>query len=147
MPTGPERAIDGQPRRQVYSTATGQARRRSCASALQPDDRIAGPAIVEEFGSTTVVYPGLAATVDEFANLLVRRTEATRDPPDPNGLPFDPLTRTPERRRPIVVEIVEGTLAAVEAEVEAAIERTARSPMIREARDFRGGIHDRRCAS
>jgi N-methylhydantoinase B len=46
---------------------------------------------------------------------------------------------------PIVLEIVEGTLASAEAEVEAAIERTARSPMIREARDFRGGIHDRHC--
>jgi N-methylhydantoinase B len=46
---------------------------------------------------------------------------------------------------PIVLEIVEGTLASAEAEVEAAIERTSRSPMIREARDFRGGIHDRRC--
>jgi N-methylhydantoinase B len=46
---------------------------------------------------------------------------------------------------PIVLEIVEGTLASTEAEVEAAIERTARSPMIREARDFRGGIHDRHC--
>src|SRR5437868_8232027 len=46
---------------------------------------------------------------------------------------------------PVIVEIVEGTLASAEAEVEAAIERTARSPMIREARDFRAGIHDRRC--
>jgi N-methylhydantoinase B len=46
---------------------------------------------------------------------------------------------------PIVVQIVEGALASAEAEVEAAIERTARSPMIREARDFRGGIHDRHC--
>jgi N-methylhydantoinase B len=46
---------------------------------------------------------------------------------------------------PILVEIVEGTLASAEAEVEAAIERTARSPMIREARDFRAGIHDRHC--
>jgi N-methylhydantoinase B len=46
---------------------------------------------------------------------------------------------------PVLVEIVEGTLASAEAEVEAAIERTSRSPMIREARDFRGGIHDRRC--
>jgi N-methylhydantoinase B len=36
---------------------------------------------------------------------------------------------------PIVLQIVEGTLASAEAEVEAAIERTARSPMIREARD------------
>ena len=46
---------------------------------------------------------------------------------------------------PIVLEIVEGSLASIEAEVEAAIERTSRSPMIREARDFRGGIHDRHC--
>jgi N-methylhydantoinase B len=46
---------------------------------------------------------------------------------------------------PIALQVVEGTLASVEAEVEAAIERTSRSPMIREARDFRAGIHDRRC--
>jgi N-methylhydantoinase B len=44
---------------------------------------------------------------------------------------------------PITVEIVEGTLASVEAEVEEAIARTARSPMIRDAHDFRAGIHDR----
>ena len=46
---------------------------------------------------------------------------------------------------PIVLEVVEGTLASAEAEVEAAVERTSRSPMIREARDFRAGLHDRRC--
>jgi len=46
---------------------------------------------------------------------------------------------------PIVLQVVEGTLASAEAEVEAAIERTSRSPMIREARDFRAGIHDARC--
>ncbi|GLY71960.1 hydantoinase B/oxoprolinase family protein [Actinoallomurus iriomotensis] len=45
---------------------------------------------------------------------------------------------------PILVEIVEGTLASVEKEVETAIARTARSPMIRDAHDFRAGIHDRR---
>jgi N-methylhydantoinase B len=49
------------------------------------------------------------------------------------------------RPDPIVLEVVEGTLASAEAEVEAAVERTSRSPMIREARDFRAGIHDRRC--
>ena len=44
---------------------------------------------------------------------------------------------------PVVLEIVEGTLASVEREVETAIARTARSPMIRDAHDFRVGIHDR----
>jgi N-methylhydantoinase B len=46
---------------------------------------------------------------------------------------------------PIILQIVEGTLASIEAEVEAAIERTARSPMIRDQHDYRAGIHDRRC--
>ncbi|GII62545.1 5-oxoprolinase [Sphaerisporangium krabiense] len=45
---------------------------------------------------------------------------------------------------PVLVEIVEGTLASVEREVETAIARTARSPMIRDAHDFRAGIHDAR---
>jgi N-methylhydantoinase B len=45
---------------------------------------------------------------------------------------------------PITLEIVEGTLASIEAEVEEAIGRTSRSPMIRDQHDFRAGIHDRR---
>ncbi|MGH3097402.1 MAG: hydantoinase B/oxoprolinase family protein [Streptosporangiales bacterium] len=44
---------------------------------------------------------------------------------------------------PVLVEIVSGYLASVEAEVETAIARTSRSPMIRDAHDFRAGIHDR----
>ncbi|MFG0320351.1 MAG: hydantoinase/oxoprolinase family protein [Planctomycetota bacterium JB042] len=36
---------------------------------LRPGDRLAGPAIVEEFGSTTVVEPGLTLTVDGPGNL------------------------------------------------------------------------------
>ena len=44
---------------------------------------------------------------------------------------------------PITLQIVEGTLASIEAEVEAAIERTSRSPMIRDQHDFRAGLHDR----
>ncbi|MBA3411801.1 MAG: hydantoinase B/oxoprolinase family protein [Geodermatophilaceae bacterium] len=44
---------------------------------------------------------------------------------------------------PVLVEIIEGYLASVEMEVETAIARTSRSPMIRDAHDFRAGIHDR----
>ena len=46
---------------------------------------------------------------------------------------------------PIVLQIVEGTLNSLEAEIEYAIERTARSPMIREAHDYRVGLFDRHC--
>jgi N-methylhydantoinase B len=44
---------------------------------------------------------------------------------------------------PVLVEIVGGYLASVELEVETAIGRTSRSPMIRDAHDYRAGIHDR----
>ncbi|MGH3496504.1 MAG: hydantoinase B/oxoprolinase family protein [Nocardioidaceae bacterium] len=62
----------------------------------------------------------------------------------PTQFPFGFLT---EHRGhdadPVLTEIVQGTLASVEAEVETAIARTSRSPMIRDAHDFRAGIHDR----
>lgn len=38
---------------------------------LGPGDCIFGPAIIEEFGSTTVVFPRLSARVDEYANLIL----------------------------------------------------------------------------
>ena len=46
---------------------------------------------------------------------------------------------------PILLQIVEESLNSIEREVEAAIERTSRSPMIRDQHDYRVGIHDRRC--
>ena len=50
---------------------------------------------------------------------------------------------TAEAPDPVLVEIVGGYLASVEMEVETAIGRTSRSPMIRDAHDYRAGIHDR----
>lgn len=62
----------------------------------------------------------------------------------PTQFPFGSLTETAGRDAdPVLVEIVQGSLAAVEMEVETAIGRTSRSPMIRDAHDFRAGIHDR----
>lgn len=39
-------------------------------------DSLAGPAIVEEHGSTTVVFPGVALRVDGFSNLILSRQGA-----------------------------------------------------------------------
>jgi N-methylhydantoinase B len=57
--------------------------------------------------------------------------------------PTAPRDRAPVAVDPIVLQIVEGTLNSIEAEIEYAIERTARSPMIREAHDYRVGLFDR----
>jgi N-methylhydantoinase A len=40
---------------------------------LGAGDTVDGPAIVEEFGSTTVVLPSLVARVDDFGNLILAR--------------------------------------------------------------------------
>ncbi|WP_293782294.1 hydantoinase B/oxoprolinase family protein [uncultured Aeromicrobium sp.] len=62
----------------------------------------------------------------------------------PTQFPFGTLTADGGASAdPVLVEIVQGSLAAVEKEVETAIARTSRSPMIRDAHDFRAGIHDR----
>jgi len=45
--------------------------------ALRPGNRFAGPAIVTEFDSTTVVLPGYVAEVDRFSNILIT-PEGTR---------------------------------------------------------------------
>src|SRR6478609_6006771 len=62
----------------------------------------------------------------------------------PTDFPFGHLTADAGvSADPVLVEIVQGSLASVEMEVETAIGRTSRSPMIRDAHDFRAGIHDR----
>jgi N-methylhydantoinase B len=57
--------------------------------------------------------------------------------------PYRLTPDTTEAPDPVLVEIVGGYLASVEMEVETAIGRTSRSPMIRDAHDYRAGIHDR----
>jgi len=47
-------------------------------ATLPPEFRLEGPAIVEEFGSTTVVFPGQTLTVDPHGILIVRRAGTAR---------------------------------------------------------------------
>jgi N-methylhydantoinase A len=47
-------------------------------AALRPGVRIDGPAVVEEFGSTTVVFSGQFLEVDPHGILIVRRTQGGR---------------------------------------------------------------------
>ncbi|OLL98859.1 N-methylhydantoinase B [Pseudonocardia sp. Ae406_Ps2] len=81
--------------------------------------------------------PATPATTDRPADTGSRRA--------PTAFPFGPLTEDAGASAdPVLVEIVQGSLTSVESEVETAIARTSRSPMIRDAHDFRAGIHDRR---
>src|SRR5881628_2058832 len=43
---------------------------------------------------------------------------------------------------PIALEVIEGSIRSAELEIEAAVERTARSPMIRDHHDYRVALFD-----
>jgi N-methylhydantoinase A len=45
---------------------------------LRARNRIAGPALIEEHASTTVVLPGDRLQVDEFGNLVIEVGRRTR---------------------------------------------------------------------
>ena len=48
------------------------------------------------------------------------------------------------RLNPVTLEVIEGSIRSAELEIEAAVERTARSPMIRDQHDYRVALFDRR---
>lgn len=48
----------------------------------------------------------------------------------------------PTKLGPIELEVIHGTIRAAELEIEAAVERTARSPMIRDQHDYRVALFD-----
>jgi N-methylhydantoinase A len=70
---GPGRARSG--RRSVYFDDRFFDTPLYARSHLEPGDCVEGPAIVEEFGSTTVVLPRQMARVDDYGNLLLTRME------------------------------------------------------------------------
>ncbi|MEY3019979.1 MAG: hypothetical protein RLZZ272_963, partial [Actinomycetota bacterium] len=43
---------------------------------LVPGARVAGPAVIEEFGSTVPIHPGFVAEVDELRDLVITRQDA-----------------------------------------------------------------------
>jgi N-methylhydantoinase B len=51
---------------------------------------------------------------------------------------------TGTRLNPVTLEVIEGSIRSAELEIEAAVERTARSPMIRDQHDYRVALFDRR---
>lgn len=43
---------------------------------LMPGNRVAGPAIIEQMDSTTVVHPGMSAEIDRFGNIIIELKQA-----------------------------------------------------------------------
>ena len=73
---------DGRPARALTGTRTVIFAEKSveCSvyerTLLAPGDALNGPAIIEEYGATTVVYPGQHIEADRFGNLILTRGAA-----------------------------------------------------------------------
>ena len=101
-------------------------------SKLRAGDRIAGPAVIEQYDTTTVVLPGLEALVDRYGNLVVDCT--TRPKPE--------LGQTGGLATPILMRVIGGAFSSIAKEMAGVLYRMSYSSIIRESEDLGAGIFD-----
>jgi 5-oxoprolinase (ATP-hydrolysing) len=100
---------------------------------LRAGDRITGPAIVEQYDSTTVIPPGLAAEIDGSGNIVV---DCTTGAASREAVGAGMTT-------PILMRVIGGAFAAIAKEMAGVLYRMSYSSIIRESEDLGAGIFDR----
>jgi 5-oxoprolinase (ATP-hydrolysing) len=99
---------------------------------LRAGDHIEGPAIIEQYDSTTVVPPGLTAEIDRLGNILIDcTTRARTDAARGEGL-----------AAPILMRVIGGAFTAIAKEMAGVLYRMSYSSIIRESEDLGAGIFD-----
>lgn len=100
---------------------------------LAPGQPIAGPAIIQEAMSTTVVDPGWHACADSGGRLrLTRASEAERP------------TRASTERDPVLLEVFNQRFMSIAEQMGVTLAQTAHSVNIKERLDFSCALFDRR---
>ena len=100
---------------------------------LRCGNRIEGPAIIEQYDSTTVVLPGLLAEIDGVGNILIDCSRA-QDRASERGTGL---------ATPIFMRVIGGALSAIAKEMAGVLFRMSYSSIIRESEDLGAGIFDR----
>ena len=116
--------LDGSPERPPY-------RRSTSATSFGPDIRIAGPAIVEQYDTTTVIPPGFTAEIDARGNILIDCPRVR------------PTDRDQDLSTPILMRVIGGAFSSIAKEMAGVLFRMAYSSIIRESEDLGAGIFDR----
>jgi 5-oxoprolinase (ATP-hydrolysing) len=99
---------------------------------LRAGNRIEGPAIVEQYDTTTVIPPGLTADVDRFGNIVIDCTTRAEVPAEAGaGL-----------ATPILMRVIGGAFSAIAKEMAGVLYRMSYSSIIRESEDLGAGIFD-----
>ncbi len=128
------------PERREDRRARGRLRRRRRAPSrrstpffdrerLRAGDRIEGPAIIEQYDSTTVVPPGLVAQIDRYGNIVVDCTVGA-------------AIERGELATPILMRVIGGAFSAIAKEMSSVLFRMSYSSIIRESEDLGAGIFD-----
>jgi len=99
---------------------------------LRAGDHIEGPAVIEQYDSTTVVPPGLAAEIDRFGNILIDCRRAARAEGE----------RGAGLATPILMRVIGGAFSAIAKEMAGVLFRMSYSSIIRESEDLGAGIFD-----
>lgn len=111
--------------------------------ALRPGTRIVGPAIIEEYESTTIVPPGDRVEVDAEHNLRLTLGEALQVALPAAAKQDVRVARAGIEADPIALEIMWSRLVNVVDECWDAIVRTSFSLILSDAQDFSVALFDR----
>ena len=123
-------------------------------SALKAGNRLDGPAIVNQYDSTTVIPPEVSAHVDGFGNIVIATGVPARD--GRAGAGGDRMSAAeyevgrqpgpPTRKRvevdPITLRVLGGAFHATAKEMAGVLFRMSYSSIIRESEDLGAGIFD-----
>jgi 5-oxoprolinase (ATP-hydrolysing) len=122
--------------REVVFDIDGKPERRTTPlydrAQLRAGDRIEGPAIIEQYDSTTVVPPGLSAEIDRFGNIVIDCPQRVSEAAE----------RSTELATPILMRVIGGAFSAIAKEMAGVLFRMSYSSIIRESEDLGAGIFD-----
>jgi 5-oxoprolinase (ATP-hydrolysing) len=103
---------------------------------LRAGHRLDGPAVVEQYDSTTVIPPGMTAEIDRLGNIVIDCTALAPaeegDSPEQAGM-----------SAPIKMRVIGGAFSSIAKEMAGVLFRMSYSSIIRESEDLGAGIFDR----
>ena len=102
--------------------------------ALGAGHEIAGPAIIEQYDSTTVIPPGPLATIDARGNIVIDCARATTRAEGDHGVGL---------ATPVLMRVIGGAFSSIAMEMSSILFRMSYSSIIRESEDLGAGIFDR----
>lgn len=100
---------------------------------LLAGDKIEGPAVIEQYDTTTVIPPGLVAEIDKFGNVVIDCTRTAQSAED----------RGTALATPILMRVIGGALNSIAKEMAGVLYRMSYSSIIRESEDLGAGLFDK----